>query len=367
MNVETFIRNATRGLSRRKRAEAQAELRSHLHERTNQLILLGKPLPSAQAQAMQELGAPSEIARGLRRTENVHPLLSAAVLTALAGVLVGFPAVDAWLAWRNDSNDGRRHSSTEAELRAEGMVSLPEAARRLRESGVSLKFFGPWAKLEAAGLPTVKLDMSCQQPVYADPGMNRPLPEVRPSHLYVSPETLTGCLASAGWPLEVRPDSVLLQGKTLPYPPQKLPLDSKLSFEQWNNVLQGLLYRHQLNKIIGTSFSLAPFSSGKPAIYRVAAPPQTPVMLLVRASKSKAFPDTFTAFRWVTSNQTVELPTELMRNGLKRDSIQPILLTDDLTKWRSAPDSVNSAILVPLSTNTADPIQLKPLKLTPAE
>lgn len=102
MNVETFIRSATRGLSRRKRAEAQAELRSHLHERTNQLILLGKPLPSAQAQAMQELGAPSEIARGLRRTEHVHPLLSATALTALAGVLVGFPAVEAWLAWRND-------------------------------------------------------------------------------------------------------------------------------------------------------------------------------------------------------------------------------------------------------------------------
>lgn len=367
MNVETFIRNATRGLSRRKRAEAQAELRSHLHERTNQLILLGKPLPSAQAQAMQELGAPSEIARGLRRTENVHPLLSAAVLTALAGVLVGFPAVDAWLAWRNDSNDGRRHSSTEAELRAEGMVSLPEAARRLRESGVSLKFFGPWAKLEAAGLPTVKLDMSCQQPVYADPGMNRPLPEVRPSHLYVSPETLTGCLASAGWPLEVTPDSVLFRGKTLPYLPQTLPPESKISLKAWYDLSQGWLYGQQVEKLLDPSSSLGPFSSGKPMTYQVAAPANTPVMLLVRASKSAAYPSAFTAFRWVGPDQTVELPTELMRNGLKRDSIQPILLTDDLTKWRSAPDFVNSAILVALSTSTADPIQLKPLKLTPAE
>ena len=54
---DRFVKAATRGLSRGKRAEAQAELRSHLHERTQQLILAGKPLPSAQAQAMQELGA----------------------------------------------------------------------------------------------------------------------------------------------------------------------------------------------------------------------------------------------------------------------------------------------------------------------
>ncbi len=60
-----------------------------------------------------------------------------------------------------------------------------------------------------------------------------------------------------------------------------------------------------------------------------------------------------------------ELPSELLRDSMKRDSTQPIILTDDLTKWRSAPAFVNSGILVPLSTNTADPIRLQPLKLTP--
>ncbi len=213
MNTEQFIRDATRGLSRRKRAEAQTELRSHLHERTNQLILLGKSLPSAQAQAIQELGAPGEIARGLRRVEHVHPLLSAAVLTAIAGVLLGFPAVDAWQSWRNNE-DPRRIARSEAQLRQEGLTSLPEARDQLQKSGIDLKFFGPWAaRLEAPGLPTVKLDMSCQQPVYADPGLKRLWPEFRPAHLIYFAGNADGLPRQCGLAAGASPRFCTVSGK----------------------------------------------------------------------------------------------------------------------------------------------------------
>lgn len=57
---ERFVRTATRGLRGQARRDAQAELRSHIHERATQLqLILGATAEAdARAQAMRELGPP---------------------------------------------------------------------------------------------------------------------------------------------------------------------------------------------------------------------------------------------------------------------------------------------------------------------
>ncbi|MFC3831497.1 MULTISPECIES: permease prefix domain 1-containing protein [Deinococcus] len=62
---EQFLRGATRGLGRRARLAAQAELRSHLHERVQALRLEGMTEATASAQAMRELGHAGAIRRSL--------------------------------------------------------------------------------------------------------------------------------------------------------------------------------------------------------------------------------------------------------------------------------------------------------------
>ncbi|PTA67881.1 permease prefix domain 1-containing protein [Deinococcus arcticus] len=89
---ERFVRAATRGLRGQARRDAQAELRSHIHERAAQLqLILGATAEAdARAQAMRELGAPAHIARGLRRT---HWRWSAGM-----GVLVASVLLTSWVA-----------------------------------------------------------------------------------------------------------------------------------------------------------------------------------------------------------------------------------------------------------------------------
>lgn len=354
---DRFLRQATRGLSRRKRAEAQAELRSHLHERTNQLILAGKPLPSAQAQAMEELGAPAAIARGLQRTEQVHPLLSAAVFTALAGVLLGFPVADAWLGWRSNQQSEGMHRSA-AELRAEGYLTLPELRRQLSEQGVTLAGFGRWPRLEAAGLPSIPLnDAACPAPVA--PGLL--FPELRSSRLYVQPYSLPSCMAQAGWPLQVQQDSVMFGGKTIQYLP---PQTAHSALSQWPTFWQSLLYRPRVETLIGAGSHPLPLTGqSRPQRYRVDRPAQSPVLLLLR-TENRNF--NFLV-AWVGQDGTVNLPTLTSKLGLGPGSPLPVKLFENAATWRRADPKVAAAVLVPLSTNTADPIQLKPLKLTPVE
>ncbi|WP_295818786.1 permease prefix domain 1-containing protein [uncultured Deinococcus sp.] len=64
-SVDRFLRDATRGLGRRARLAAQAELRSHLHERVQALRLEGMTEATASAQAMRELGEAGAIRRSL--------------------------------------------------------------------------------------------------------------------------------------------------------------------------------------------------------------------------------------------------------------------------------------------------------------
>ncbi|MBZ9713219.1 permease prefix domain 1-containing protein [Deinococcus multiflagellatus] len=89
---ERFVRAATRGLRGQARRDAQAELRSHIHERAAQLqLILGATAEAdARAQAMRELGAPAHIARGLRRT---HWRWSAGM-----GVLAASVLLTSWVA-----------------------------------------------------------------------------------------------------------------------------------------------------------------------------------------------------------------------------------------------------------------------------
>lgn len=362
MNAEKFIRDATRGLSRRKRAAAQTELRSHLHERTNQLILLGKPLPSAQAQAMQELGAPGEIARGLRRTEQVHPLLSAAALTALAGLLLGFPAWLSWEGWRGAQAAAGLNRSA-AELRSEGYLTLPELRRSLGEQGVTLAGFGRWPRLEATGLPSIPLnDAACPAPVA--PGLV--LPELRSNRLYAQPHSLPPCMAQAGWPLEVQPDSVRLRGKAVPYlpAPPSPSASAQVTPRQWQTFWQSVLYRPRVETLVGAGSSPFPLTGqSRPRRYRVDRPAHTPVLLLLRTEHRNA--DYLMA--WVEQDGTVELPTLTREPGASSDLARPIVLFENAAAWRQAGPDVPAAIALPLSRNAADPIRLEALKLTPAE
>lgn len=72
MDEERFVNAATHGLSCRARADAQAELRSHLHERTQQLMLGGQTELDARTQALQEIGPASTVAWKLLQTHPIH-------------------------------------------------------------------------------------------------------------------------------------------------------------------------------------------------------------------------------------------------------------------------------------------------------
>lgn len=358
MNTEKFIRNATRGVSRRKREEAQAELRSHLHERTNQLILAGKPLPSAQAQAMQELGPPTQIARGLRRTEHVHPLLSALVLCGLVGLLAYVPLN--LLETERDLRNGFSSNMTAAQLRGEGFVTVNEARQRLKGGQVQLTGFGPLLKLTAEGLPDVPLN-TCSEVEMANP---QPLLELRPSHLYVQPSIWPGCLARAGWPLQLTPESVTFRGQALDFIPER---GEMLVLGSGPEVWQSWVYHPALESALGEDlFPVLPWRWRAPQTYTVARPDRTPVALLVRLrGKVPNRFDMGMALAWVEGGK-VTFPTRLLED--KRTAAEsPIVLYTSLSEWRKASSAVYAGLVIPLPTNSAEPVHLTPLSLTPTD
>ena len=85
---ERFIRSATRGLRGTVRAEVQSELRSHLHERLQDLRLSGCTEQEARQQALRELGSPLTVRRSLWVTHPPLYLLGWAALT-LTVVMTG--------------------------------------------------------------------------------------------------------------------------------------------------------------------------------------------------------------------------------------------------------------------------------------
>ncbi|MFN4251330.1 hypothetical protein [Deinococcus sp.] len=88
---QQYVRRATRGLSGKARQETQTELLSHLHERTQQLILGGLDASQAQQRALQEIGPAPTVARTLRQeqgftTASQLALGTLAVLTLLTSL-----------------------------------------------------------------------------------------------------------------------------------------------------------------------------------------------------------------------------------------------------------------------------------------
>ena len=69
--VDTFVRQATRGLRGQARRDAQAELRSHLHERTGQLMGGGLSLEAAQMRAQAELGPTKAMSQGFQQSHSL--------------------------------------------------------------------------------------------------------------------------------------------------------------------------------------------------------------------------------------------------------------------------------------------------------
>ncbi|MDV6373425.1 permease prefix domain 1-containing protein [Deinococcus arenicola] len=206
---ERFLNSATRGLIKNARLAAQAELRSHLHERVQQLVLAGEPEEGARVQAIRELGPAPIIARSLRRGEHVHPALSALALTGLAALLLlPLPTLfsaqfaEQWLAGVGAT------TATVAELRAYGAVTLPEARRQLRPLEIGLIRKDGRYVLTHAGLPNAELGGQgagfCSSPTYSQ-GQDTPtfplLP--LPRHFYISMPELLSCAAESGWPLDI--------------------------------------------------------------------------------------------------------------------------------------------------------------------
>ncbi|ANC70851.1 MULTISPECIES: permease prefix domain 1-containing protein [Deinococcus] len=372
---DRFVKAATRGLSRGKRAEAQAELRSHLHERTQQLILAGKPLPSAQAQAMQELGAPAQIARGLRRTEHVHPLLSAAVLLALAGVLLWPVPELRWQQLMSQVYNGVGTSSgSGAELMELGSLPLPEARRRLGTLDIELVHQKGSYLLRRAGLPDAPLGdtrtFQCLPPLL--PGGTRPtLTDLLNSELptYVDMPGLLSCMAQAHWPLTVSPSGVALGEQTLPLSwGTDYSLSAALSqvyFPALSTALRQLPAPMWQAAGIGgpliTPLASDDLHSAPPL--QLNLPGGTPILALVKkqsrsygAPERTTYPAFAAALRWTDAQGQLQLPRPLHGPELR--------LYSSRAAWLQAPLTENATLLLPVSTQATQEISLTPLAVS---
>lgn len=369
MNTEQFIRNATRGLSRRKRAEAQAELRSHLHERTNQLILLGQPLPSAQAQAMQELGAPAQIARGLRRTEQVHPLLSAAALTALAVLLWPVP----YVLWERLTGEIYKSvgttSGTAAELKESGYLPLAEAQRQLSEFGIQILQENDSYLLRRAGLPDALLGQDksyrCLPPLLPEQG-HLTLSNLMKLPLFIETSSLVNCMARANWPLNVSPISISLEQQNLPLSWGAQYGTTNLLTQAYLPSLTSALKQLPTDAWQGDSNPeplVIPLTTGNPnptppTQLNLAA--NTPVLALVKAQswhydgpKRTPLPTFKAALLWTNERGQLELPQTLDGPSLR--------LYTTRQAWLSAPRTENATLLLKLTVHPTDKIELTPL------
>lgn len=85
-NHENYVREATKGLRGAVRRNTQAELRSHLHERTWQYLLLGYTQAEAERKALIDIGDVRSIRRSLNQ---VHTPLPSTFLFAIATLIIG--------------------------------------------------------------------------------------------------------------------------------------------------------------------------------------------------------------------------------------------------------------------------------------
>ncbi|MGM9321520.1 permease prefix domain 1-containing protein [Deinococcus aquaticus] len=162
---EHYVRNATRGLRGKERQETQTELLSHLHERTQQLILGGLDASQAQQRALQEIGPAPTVARTLRQEQGfttasqlaLGTLVSLTLLASLTARLYAqdnklvtdvidhrlFP--DNW-GWQDPCKDHTHCAAlysdaplTTQDTRQAGFIRMNEANTYLQGSGLSVR------------------------------------------------------------------------------------------------------------------------------------------------------------------------------------------------------------------------------------
>lgn len=212
--LETYLKGATRGLPRRARAEAQAELRSHVYERAQDLQLAGTPPDDAVQQAVQELGDARTVARSLQRAHHVHPALSALVLAVLvAGT--AWPASLGFADFRKAQLDrlGERVTlvtENPLEFRKFGLLGWDEYRSFLSALGIQVSGRGLNAQLHSAGQPSV--------PVAEPAGHSHILLYERSSNWrlgadFYDANATADALVRAGWPVRVELNSQLNSGQ----------------------------------------------------------------------------------------------------------------------------------------------------------
>ncbi len=204
--LESYLKRATGGLPRRARAEAQAELRSHVHERAHELQQSGSSPEAAELRAVQELGEARTVARSLQRSHHVHPVLSALALGILvtgAAWPVGLKLAD--LRKQQIDLIGDRVMLTDpgfdvTRLRWTGLVGWSWYRSFLDALGIGISGRGLNAQLHRAGY----LDV----PVVGPSWMSSILMYERASDwqlgrdLYNTQSTVDA-LVAAGWPVKI--------------------------------------------------------------------------------------------------------------------------------------------------------------------
>ncbi|MFT2719844.1 permease prefix domain 1-containing protein [Deinococcus sp. A31D244] len=378
---EHYVRNATRGLRGKERQDTQTELLDHLTERTRQLTLTGLNPEQARTQAMQELGPAPTVARSLRRTQHVHPALSAAALLAFATLLL-WPVPE--LLNPQATYSGGDTSESVSELRAQGYLTVREANTQLKPYGIQLKYHGESWELRHAGLPTASIASSenswnCQGPTTS---MAADQPRYwltdTPSVRYVNPASLLACMSEAEWPLQVRGKQVSLQGKEFPL--------------TWSNDQLTSLYARQVEKSVSqlpqavwrtpphyplnlwngaliwpwatTTTDLRRItvkSSGQNAVLLIRADVQhTMTYPTERTYKAPIFVSIATP---VDEQGNTQIPRSIKTPG--QSVATSINLMNSVEDWYSAPISSRPAILVALPDRTDAPIDLTPLTFNP--
>jgi hypothetical protein len=245
--LDTYLKRATGGLPRRARAEAQAELRSHVHERAQELQQAGSSPEAALGQAMTELGPPQTVARSLNRAHHVHPALSAIAMTALVGFFgLGLQTyltaerkayVDELQGriWFRGNSDETDMGQNRAARQKQGLLTRGELKEALRNSGATLSGDGEATRLSLAGVPDLSL---------ADTHIltYQRLSETRVSQpLYVAMDLLPA-LAQHQWPVQLigwgMNSQLKLAGRQIHSPepfPEKLPRAAQRATEQLQN------------------------------------------------------------------------------------------------------------------------------------
>ncbi|GAA5436582.1 permease prefix domain 1-containing protein [Deinococcus aquaticus] len=374
---EHYVRNATRGLRGKERQETQTELLSHLTERTRQLTLTGLTPEQASTQAMQELGPAPTVARSLRRTQHVHPALSAAALLAFATLLL-WPVPELLYARTDPFNSTTGQSVRE--LRAEGYLTVREANSQLKPYGIQLRHHNESWELRHAGLPTASLasatSWNCQGPVTSMAAdQPRYLLSGVPTVAYVNPSALLVCMSEAGWPLELDGQQIRLQGKAFP--------------DTWTREIANMFYVPQVSQSLSQlprhlwSSPTAPIPQDEPSVIaypndlskirwsaRHVETTAQHVGLLVRfqlngiswPEKVSYSAPMFISFTLPVSDQgTVNLPVRVP-HAMK---VVDLTLKSNMNDWLMADNSTFPAILVALPDRTDAPVDLTPLPFTP--